>query len=549
MWRAYRSFGIRQPVSLIAESQRELSAAATAAYLHGALKFDQVFNQGDFLELEATFEEMLTRLLPLTPWGDLLVRAGSLPSGRMTALLQTVRRESTAAGQQGVRLPRDLPITTGDGWDRDDLWRLYWLVSQIWAVSPRWSVQRLLAIIMQGRERAERADELPLRTVGTNRAVFTTVYRSRVTVKADAAERVFTGDSSGVTWAVIDTGIYAQHPAFIRNNVSRIIKSYNVPAGIRAVRDQARAQRSKFSRLFTDTEWETFSAAAERAGANNAKSFTRSENDHGTHVAGILAGDLTDRNAMLPGFSYPRGAPTSAVGICPTVSVVDIRVFDDEGDAEELNVITALAFVQWLNRSQRLGNGRLIDGVNLSLAVPFAADQFACGWTPVCREADRCVNAGIVVVAAAGNAGFDPEDSQVFGTGVRLASITDPGNTESVITVGATDPVEPHRYGPISLSGRGPTADGRHKPDLLAPGAAVWAAVPGQRGLAPLSGTSMATPHVSGAAAILLARFPELKGQPGRVKALLCKHATDLERHRDFQGFGLLDVLRTLQGY
>ena len=181
--------------------------------------------------------------------------------------------------------------------------------------------------------------------------------------------------------------------------------------------------------------------------------------------------------------------------------------------------------------------------------MPFAADQFACGWTPVCREADRCVNAGIVVVAAAGNAGFDPEDSQVFGTGVRLASITDPGNTESVITVGATDPVEPHRYGPISLSGRGPTADGRHKPDLLAPGAAVWAAVPGQRGLAPLSGTSMATPHVSGAAAILLARFPELKGQPARVKALLCKHATDLERHRDFQGFGLLDVLRTLQGY
>jgi serine protease AprX len=250
-----------------------------------------------------------------------------------------------------------------------------------------------------------------------------------------------------------------------------------------------------------------------------------------------------------PNFKFPRGAPHSAVGICPSVSLVDIRVFDKDGNADELNVITALAFVQWLNRSQRLGGGRMIDGVNLSLAVPFAADQFACGWTPVCREADRCVYAGIVVVAAAGNAGFDPYDNRIFGTGVRLASITDPGNTESVITVGATDPSEPHRFGPISLSGRGPTADGRHKPDLLAPGSAVWSSVPGDRGLAPLSGTSMAVPHVSGAAAMLLARFPELRGQPQRVKALLCGHATDLERARDFQGHGLLDILRTLQAY
>jgi subtilisin family serine protease len=60
-------------------------------------------------------------------------------------------------------------------------------------------------------------------------------------------------------------------------------------------------------------------------------------------------------------------------------------------------------------------------------------------------------------------------------------------------------------------------------------------------------GTSMAAPHVSGAAAMLMARFPELIGRPERIKAILCKSATDLGRERAYQGSGLLDVLRALQ--
>jgi subtilisin family serine protease len=86
------------------------------------------------------------------------------------------------------------------------------------------------------------------------------------------------------------------------------------------------------------------------------------------------------------------------------------------------------------------------------------------------------------------------------------------------------------------------------KPDLVAPGERIQSCLPLNGSIwGELDGTSMAAPHVSGAAAMLMARYSELIGQPRRIKKILCESATDLGRERSFQGHGMLDVLRAFQ--
>ena len=188
-----------------------------------------------------------------------------------------------------------------------------------------------------------------------------------------------------------------------------------------------------------------------------------------------------------------------------------------------------------------------IHGVNLSLSIPHDVRNFACGRTPICNECERLVESGVVVVAAAGNMGYHTFETRDGAyEGYTAFSITDPGNSDSVITVGATHRSWPHTYGVSFFSSRGPTGDGRMKPDLVAPGERISSSV-FDGDWKELDGTSMAAPHVSGAAAMLMARYAELVGQPRRIKALLCDTATDLGRERSFQGNGMLDVLRAFQ--
>src|ERR1039458_1000918 len=256
---------------------------------------------------------------------------------------------------------------------------------------------------------------------------------------------------------------------------------------------------------------------------------------HGTHVAGILA-------ANWPG-AKQTALDQPIQGICPDLEIYDMRVLGP--DADEFTVIAALQFVRYLTPTKDL---LAVHGVNLSMSVPHDVANYACGRTPVCEECDRVVANGVVVVTAAGNRGFNKLAQPEGGAAgdYRYISITDPGNADSVITVGSTHRFMPHSYGVSYFSSRGPTGDGRTKPDLVAPGERIDSCVP-DGDYDTMDGTSMAAPHVSGAAALLIGRYRELIGQPRRVKEILVKSATDLGREPRFQGAGMLDVLRALQ--
>jgi len=163
----------------------------------------------------------------------------------------------------------------------------------------------------------------------------------------------------------------------------------------------------------------------------------------------------------------------------------------------------------------------------------------------------RAVDSGLIVVISCGNWGYG---RTTLATGEQVAvpvvaSITDPANTQGAISVGSVHKSAPHRYGISYFSSKGPTADGRMKPDLVAPGEKVVScfAHPDQGyEYKEASGTSAAAPHVSGAIAAFLSGHQEFRGDPQRVKDIFLKSATDLGRERAYQGAGLIDLLRAM---
>jgi serine protease AprX len=259
---------------------------------------------------------------------------------------------------------------------------------------------------------------------------------------------------------------------------------------------------------------------------------TNDQFGHGTHVAGILAGNAT----ASTGSSYYK----TFRGMAPNAKLINLRVLDADGGGTDSSVINAI------NTAIQLKTQYNIRIINLSLQRPVFESYRL---DPLCQAVENAWKAGIVVVVAAGNEGRN-RSQETDG----YATITSPGNDPLVITVGAMKTGgSTSRADDLiaSYSSKGPTLlDHVVKPDLVAPGNRVTSLL-ASNGLTVdktginrilyssyqntnsksysadyyrLSGTSMAAPIVSGAAALMLTKDWTLT--PDTVKARLMKTAT-----------------------
>ena len=296
---------------------------------------------------------------------------------------------------------------------------------------------------------------------------------------------------TGVTVAVVDSGLWSQHgpdQSAPGQAGSRIVAQYDVLAA---------AAQPAATQLLT--------GAASLLAANNSNA-----NDtygHGTHVASIIAssGVTTTGNFQ---------------GVAPGVNLVAVRVLNAQGVGSYSNVI---AGIQWVIAQKSRYNIRVL---NLSLSAP----PHSFYWQDPLNQAVMAAwQAGIVVVAAAGN----------FGPGPMTVGV--PGNVPYVITVGAvTDsyhPLQPSQYRLASFSSVGPTYEGFVKPEVVAMGGHILAYAPNNGTLAEefpqwvdmpyddftMSGTSMAAAVTSGVVALMLEVNPQLS--PDQVKCHLMSTA------------------------
>ena len=349
-------------------------------------------------------------------------------------------------------------------------------------------------------------------------------------------------DGSGIGIAIIDSGIDYNHELFNRNLTS--VPSFSwLGATSFSVMKRRTVSTVIFNQSFiTSNTIDTYG--------------------HGTLLASLISG----RKEFLAG---------GYTGIAPSANLLNLKVLSDYGTGKASDVIAA---IDWCIKNKTLYNIRII---NLSLGTP-AMESYQTD--PLCQAARRAFEAGIVVVAAAGNYGKKFSGTKLYG------GISSPGIDPSVLTVGATNTRGTDQRSDdlvASYSSRGPTRgyvtdargnrvyDNLPKPDLVAPGNLITGAnalgtpddtssskstsfsnilakqVPSivvrsnnasrEMGLMQLSGTSLATPIVSGTVALMLQANPNLT--PSLVKAILMYSAQPLAGFNTLeQGAGELNV-------
>jgi serine protease AprX len=313
--------------------------------------------------------------------------------------------------------------------------------------------------------------------ISADRAAAGAMERTGATVRATAVRQELGYDGTGIGVATIDSGVTTSHDDLV------------APSGAQRVVD------------FVDLV--------------NGAAVPYDDYGHGTHVAGIVAGNGFDSG----------GART---GIAPGAHLVVIKALDSSGRGYISDVIAALDYVV---THKDVFNIRV---VNLSVATGVYESY---NTDPLTLSARQVVEEGIVVVTAAGNRGRNPNGRDAYG------GVTAPGNAPWVLTVGASSHMGTVKRSDDTMaafSSRGPGAvDYGAKPDLIAPGVGIESLsdpssafyttrssylLPGTVATwylpyLSLSGTSMAAPVVSGTVALMLQANPALT--PNLVKAIL----------------------------
>ena len=358
-------------------------------------------------------------------------------------------------------------------------------------------------VIKQISERSE------VLSVHFDRPISPHMNRTAVSVGARAVQQQWGYDGAGVGVAVIDSGVASWHDDLSYQGSStkvRVVNGQRVTAFVDFV---------------------------------NQRLFAYDDNGHGTHVAGIIAGNGYD--------SYGAHA-----GIAPAAHLVSLKVLDQHGGGVVSDVIAAF---EWAVTNRVSHNIRVINlSVGARITESYETD-------PLTLAAKRAVDAGIVVVTAAGNLG---QKTVGLTKKTQYGSITAPGNAPWVLTVGAysTEGTLTRWDDKVAgYSSRGPSAiDYVAKPDLLAPGTGIVSLADPtsefyltksayllkgsrytpKRPYLSLSGTSMASPVVAGTVALMMQANPNLK--PNLVKAIL--QYTAQTRHYDAltQGAGFLNA-------
>lgn len=238
------------------------------------------------------------------------------------------------------------------------------------------------------------------------------------------------------------------------------------------------------------------------------------DNSHGTHVSGIIAG-----NGRSCGGVY--------TGMAPAASLIAIKVLRQDGTGSDSSISKGIDFIL---KNRKKYNIRL---VNISIGT----DSHSCEdeKSELVLAVNELWDNNIAVIASAGNNGPD------------YRTITTPGISRKIITVGTTDIMSKTISSGITkntYSGKGPTHCSIPKPDLVAPGKNIISCAPSYNRYEQKSGTSMSTPIVTGAAALIFSHNSDINNN--ELKDLLCKNAMDMGYDKYTQGHGMLNISNLL---